>query len=109
MAMYHENHPDKDYKMANQVEVVDPPRTIAWRPGQESDETGQLELGGWRWRYDLEPTGPAQTAVTLTYDWSGATAEVREFIQFPPFGMDHLEQSLQHLSRLATESAVRTG
>ena len=26
MAMYHDNHPDKDYEMANRVEVFDPPR-----------------------------------------------------------------------------------
>ena len=32
MAMYHENHPDKDYKMANRVEVFDEPRAIAWKP-----------------------------------------------------------------------------
>ena len=40
MAMYHPNHPDKDYKMANRVEVFDAPRAIAWEPGQESRETG---------------------------------------------------------------------
>src|SRR6478735_11439093 len=32
MAMYHPNHPDKDYEMANRVEVFDEPRSIAWRP-----------------------------------------------------------------------------
>jgi hypothetical protein len=102
MAMYHENHPDKDYEMANRVEIFEPLRTIAWKPGQESEETGNVEFGGWLWRYDLEPTGPSQTKVTLTYNWSAATAEVRGIIQFPPFGRDHLEHSLQHLSDLAT-------
>ena len=100
MAMHHENHPDKDYKMANQVEVFDPPRAIAWRPGQESPETGELGFGGWVWRYDLEATGPSQTTVTLTYDWSAVAPPVREIIQFPPFGHDHLEHSLKHLSDL---------
>jgi hypothetical protein len=38
---------------------------------------------------------------TLTSDWSRATAEAREVLQFPPFGMDHLEHSLQHLADLA--------
>src|SRR5690348_6126839 len=69
MAMYHDNHPDKDYKMANRVEVFDEPRAIAWRPGQQS-ETGELGFGGWWWRYDLTPSGPSATTVTLTYDWS---------------------------------------
>jgi hypothetical protein len=36
MAMYHPNHPDKDYKIANRVEVFDEPRAIAWQPGTES-------------------------------------------------------------------------
>ena len=57
MAMYHENHPDKDYEMANRVEIFDRPRSIAWQPGQESADTGQLGFGGWVWRYDLEANG----------------------------------------------------
>jgi hypothetical protein len=28
------------------------------------------------------------------------TASEREYIQFPPFGQDHLDNSLQHLSDL---------
>jgi hypothetical protein len=53
MAMYHENHPDKHYKIANLVEVFDEPRAIAWQPGTGSPETGELSFGGWIWRYDL--------------------------------------------------------
>ena len=103
MAMYHENHPDKDYRIANRVEVFDEPRAIAWQPGQESPGTGELSLGGWTWRYDLEAAGPSQTRVTLTYDWSAVPPQVREEIQFPPFELDHLDSSLQHLSDLAAE------
>jgi uncharacterized protein YndB with AHSA1/START domain len=99
MAMYHENHPDKDYEMANRVEVLDAPSAIAWQPGQES-ETGELGFGGWTWRYDLEATGPSATTVTLTYDWSDVPPALRDVIQFPPFGSDHLEHSLEHLSDL---------
>ena len=100
MAMYHDNHPDKDYKVANRVEVFDEPRAIAWQPGTESPETGELSFGGWIWRYDLEATGPSRTTVTLTYDWSAVPPQVREYIKFPPFGQDHLDNSLQHLSDL---------
>ena len=64
MAMYHENHPDGDYGMANLMEVFDEPQAIAWKPGTESPETGELSFGGWVWRYDLEAIGPAQTTVT---------------------------------------------
>jgi hypothetical protein len=101
MAMYHPNHPDKDYKTANRVEVFDEPRAIAWQPGTESPETGELSFGGWIWRYDLEATGPSQTKVTLTYDWSAVPTHIREYLTFPPFGPDHLDNSLQHLSDLA--------
>jgi hypothetical protein len=41
MAMYHENHLDKGYQMANRVEVFEAPRAIAWQPGQESPEDGE--------------------------------------------------------------------
>jgi hypothetical protein len=100
MAMYHANHPDGDYRIANLVEVFDEPRAIGWKPGTESPETGELSFGGWRWRYDLEAAGPSRTTVTLTYDWSAVGAEVREHLQFPPFGLDHLDRSLQHLADL---------
>jgi hypothetical protein len=107
MAMYHPNHPDKDYKVANRVEVFDEPRAIAWKPGTESPETGELSFGGWIWRYDLEVTGASRTTVTLTYDWSAVPPEVREYLQFPPFGQDHLDNSLQHLSDLVARNAAR--
>lgn len=102
MAMYHENHPEKDYTIANLVEVFDPPRAIAWKPGTESLETGELSFGGWTWRYDLEATGPSRTTVTLTYDWSAVPPHVREYLHFPPFGRDHFDNSLQHLADLVS-------
>src|SRR4030088_2859746 len=59
MAMYHPNHPDEDYKIANRVEVFDEPRAIAWKPGTESPETGELSFGGWRLRCELAAAGAA--------------------------------------------------
>ena len=109
MAMFHENHPDKDYKMANRVEVFDQPRAIAWKPGTESPETGELSFGGWIWRYDLEANGPSQTTVTLTYDWSAVPAGIREHIGFPPFPPDHLQNSLQHLPGLVAARSSSQG
>ena len=52
MAMYHPNHPNGDYEMANRVEVFDPPHAICWKPGQDAGD-GTLRFGGWTWRYDL--------------------------------------------------------
>lgn len=105
MGMYHPNHPDGNYEMANQVQVFDPPHTISWKPGNRSDD-GELRFGGWIWRYDLAPDGPSSTKVTLTYDWSAVPEPVRQHIGFPPFGRGHLENSLAHLSSLAGSSSA---
>lgn len=100
MGMYHANHPDKNYATANLVEVYDPPWVIAWKPGTASPDTGELRFGGWIWRYDLAATGPSRTTVTLTYDWSEVAPDVREYLRFPPFPHDHLDNSLRHLADL---------
>lgn len=101
VAMYHENHPDGDYEMANRVQVFDPPNAISWEPGYDADD-GSLRFGGWTWRYDLVPAGPGTTRVTLTYDWSAVSEPVRRHIGFPPFPPAHLSQSLAHLAELVT-------
>jgi hypothetical protein len=100
MAMYHPNHPDGRYEMFNEVQVFEPPAAISWRPGYYED--GELRFGGWWWRYDLEPAGPQQTRVTLSYDWSAVPGSIREYLHFPPFPPDHLARSLAHLADLAT-------
>jgi uncharacterized protein YndB with AHSA1/START domain len=100
MNMYHPGHPDGNYRVANKVVVLDPPRAIGWLTGTEKAD-GQLEFGGWMWRYDLVAAGPAETEVTLTYDWSAVPQYIREYIQFPPFGPEHLRNSLDHLAELA--------
>jgi len=101
IAMYHENHPDGAYQMANRVQVFDPPSAISWEPGYNVGD-GSLRFGGWTWRYDLAPDGPGKTRVTLTYDWSAVPESLREHIGFPPFRPDHLDNSLAHLGELAT-------
>jgi hypothetical protein len=107
MAMYHEGHPNKNYEMANRVEVFDRPRAIAWQPGAEprhvpgrENEDGPVEWGGWVWRYDLEAVTADRTEVTLSYDWSQVPPENRD-IEFPPFGPEHLDTSLKKLAELA--------
>ena len=100
IAMYHDNHPDKHYEMANKVIAIQPDRVIAWEPGSASAD-GSLEFGGWTWRYDLAPAADDRTEVTLTYDWSNVRAETRGHIPFPPFPVSHLENSLANLAQLA--------
>ncbi len=103
--MYHPGHPDGHYQMANRVQVLDPPRAIGWLPGTAAQDAGQLEFGGWAWRYDLAPLGPSRTEVTLTYDWSAVPQFIREYLRFPPFGPGHLTNSLQHLAELAAPAS----
>jgi hypothetical protein len=100
MDMHHANHPDGDYRVVNKVQVLDSPRAIGWLTGTEKSD-GQLEFGGWIWRYDLTPLGPSTTEVTLTYDWAAVPQYIREYLQFPPFGPEHLINSLHHLAGLA--------
>ncbi|HEY7592832.1 MAG TPA: polyketide cyclase [Actinophytocola sp.] len=101
MDMYHASRANGDYQVVNKVQVLDAPHTIGWLTGRRKDD-GDLEFGGWIWRYDLVPLGPSETAVTLTYDWSAVPRYIRERgIQFPPFGPDHLINSLHHLAELA--------
>jgi len=90
--------------VANQVLVFDPPRAIGWRPGTETGD-GELEFGGWCWRYDPVPLGPGETEVTLTYDWSAVPPFIREYLRFPPFGPEHLINSLHHLAELAAPAS----
>ncbi|KUI24778.1 polyketide cyclase [Mycobacterium sp. IS-1742] len=99
MAMYFDRPPDGHYRTANRVIAFDPPRVIAWETGQRNGH--ELEFGGWFWRYDLAAVGAARTEVTLTYDWSAVPADLREQITFPPFGQDHLDNSLRNLAGLA--------
>ncbi len=99
MAMYHDNHPAGSYEMANRVTELAPPRTIAWEPGQDVAGDGDVKYGGWIWRYDLAERSSG-TDVTLSYDWSAVPAFLREHISFPPFGTEHLTNSLSHLAEV---------
>ena len=100
MAMYHPNHPNGHYEMANRVQVFDPPHAISWEPGYDPGD-GNLRFGGWIWRYDLTPVGPSETEVRLSYDWSAVPELVRQQgPKFPPFSPDHLDNSLTHLADL---------
>jgi uncharacterized protein YndB with AHSA1/START domain len=98
MAMYHDNHPNGNYQMHNKVVVFDPPHAIAWEPGYDRD--GEIEFGGWIWRYDMRRVNDSRSTVTLTYDWSG----VPKPHQLLPFAVEHLQNSLRHLADLATHT-----
>jgi hypothetical protein len=71
------------------------------RPPRHKHRARDDKERGWTWRYDLVQLGPSETEVTLTYDWSAVPPHIREYIHFPPFGPDHLANSLHHLAELA--------
>ena len=51
------------------------------------------------WLYQLTPTGPDQTDVSLTYDWSKVTdKQLLRTISFPLVSKDELEGSLAQLA-----------
>ena len=103
MAMYHDNAPVQHYRMANRVQVFNPPHAISWEPGMYSGD-GDPQIVGHVWRYDLAPAEPAETEVTLSYDWSAVPDFLRQRLpfSFPPFAPDHLSNSLAHLGELVT-------
>ena len=50
--------------------------------------------------------GPSETEVTLTYDWSAVPQFIRDRgIKFPPFGPEHLTNSLHHLAEIAAPAS----
>ena len=62
-------------------------------------------FSGWTCITPTIQTGPSETEVTLTYDWSAVPQFIREYIQFPPFGPEHLINSLHHLAELAAPAS----
>lgn len=97
----HSEQNDSPYEMLNEVFVLEQDRAIGWKPGRKDDD-GNFGAGGWSWRYDLEPVDGG-TKVTITYDWSGAPADVRERIPFPPFADDFLDRGLESLAARVAE------
>ncbi len=103
VAMYNDSVPGGHYRMANRVQVFDPPRAISWEPAMYTAD-GSTQIVGHIWRYDLAAAGPSGTEVTLSYDWSAVRDSLRERLpfRFPPFAADHLTNSLTHLAGLVT-------
>lgn len=102
MNMYHEAAGGA-YVMHNRVTDFERDRVLAWEPGQ-LNEHGDLDTGGWTWRYDLEPA-EGGTRVSLTYDWSATPESLRAGIGgMPPFGPEFLDDSLAALGSALREN-----
>ena len=74
-----------------------------------ADPTAHSAIDGTGWvqeAADRAPLGPSETEVTLTYDWSAVPQFIRDRgIKFPPFGPEHLTNSLHHLAELAAPTS----
>jgi len=81
----------------NHVVEFEEGRLIAWMPA----EPGQ-QRPGHLWRWELEPTGPARTQVTCTYDWTRLTDDKR-VPRARATTADRLGASLDRLAALAEE------
>ncbi len=84
------------YVMHNVVTAFERDRIIAWLPCSQNTD-GELQAGGWWWRYDLTSHDDG-TRVTLTYDWSDTPAAIRDEIGgMPAVPMSFLDDSLASL------------
>jgi uncharacterized protein YndB with AHSA1/START domain len=82
----------------NHVVEFDEGRLIAWRPAEPGKQPP-----GHLWRWQLEPSGPGDTRVTHTYDWTELTDEKR-FVVALATSAAKLQASLDRLAKLAEES-----
>jgi len=87
----------------NHVVEFEEGRRMAWRPS----EVGKPPPGH-LWRWELEPSGPARTRVTCTYDWTQLTDPGR-FQRARATTADRLRASLDLLAALAEGTAPAEG
>ena len=90
------------YRITNKVVEYSEGRRIAWS-----------HVGGWRWRYELDPIteGPdaGSTRVTETFDWSTSKASrYVEAMRFPSRNLKSLDRTLARLDAFVenTSSAL---
>jgi len=75
------------YLISNTVVEFEQDRLIAW-----------AHVGGWRWRYRLEPSDDGGTVVTETFDWSTSkSTQYVELMGWPKRNQGNLEATLDRL------------
>lgn len=88
------------YRMRNKVVEYDKDRLIAW-----------CHIGGWRWRYELEPQEPGAdgspaTKVTETFDWSTSPAGFYvTAVGWPKRNEESMKKTLARLDAFATSTS----
>lgn len=88
------DHMGGEYKTDNHVVGFEDNRRLAWKTAPAGTEPP-----GWQWVWELTPTGPDNTEVTLTYDWAAVTdPELLKKVSFPLVSQDQMEDSLARLA-----------
>lgn len=87
------------YRMRNRVVEYSEGRRIAW-----------AHVGGWRWRYELDPIeeGPdaGSTLVTETFDWSTSKAGwYIDALGWAPRNLRSMERTLSRLDAFVTNTS----
>ena len=62
------DHMGGEYQTDNTVSGYSQNSLLAWKTAP-----ADTDPPGWEWLWQLEPTGPSSTEVSLTYDWSAVT------------------------------------
>lgn len=88
------DHMGGEYQTDNHVTGYQDHKLLAWTTAPAGEEPP-----GWEWLYELTPTGPEQTDVSLTYDWSKVTdKKLLQTISFPLVSAHDLDGSLAQLA-----------
>ena len=92
-------HMGLPYRITNKVVEYSEGRRIAW-----------AHIGGWRWRYELEPIedgdDAGSTLVTETFDWSTSKAGgYVQLMKFPSRNRDSMERTLARLDAFVENTA----
>jgi uncharacterized protein YndB with AHSA1/START domain len=87
-------HMGGEYQTDNRVTGYDRNKLLAWVTAPADSD-----VQGWEWMWELTPTGPDSTDVTLTYDWSKVTdRDTLQQVSFPLVSESQLEDSLGNLA-----------
>jgi hypothetical protein len=110
-AMKMHNDEMGDYEMSNEVVEYEPNRRIGWEPymtaaTREEDQASIGNKAGYRWSYDLVPTGPGVTVVTETYDCSRAPAWLRQAVRGGDRWVPSMTATLDKLAALARNDTL---
>jgi len=87
------------YRTDNHVTVLEEPRCVEWAVAPHGEQ-----VLGWRWRYELERSGPRRTRVALIYDWAGTPEKNMRHFGVPLLTEDQLATSLVMLATAAEDT-----